>query len=95
MSPGLSEFGYLVHEGGVGRIIWTLDPLGVGWNECPLNKLVEFVEVDVTQDRTANAALGCAAQRCVVVPLFQVSCLQQFSDESQEASIVNMLRQDI
>ncbi len=42
-----------------------------------------------------NAALGCAAQRCVVVPLFQVSCLQQFADETQKASIVNMLRQDI
>ena len=67
---------------------------GVGCKEVCFNKRVQFVQVDIGEDGTHNAALRAPAQRSMVAPVFQIACLKEGFDEPQEAAIMELLLQD-
>ena len=56
--------------------------------ESLLDKSVQLVEIDVGKQRTENRALRRSAQRCIPSPLFQVPCLEQVLDETNEAFVI-------
>jgi hypothetical protein len=59
-------------------------------DERPFDILVEPVQVDVCEQRTDDPALRCAAERGSVVPVFEVSSLEQVLNQDQEAVIVDL-----
>src|SRR5260370_4418266 len=64
------------------------------WNQLRLDKLIQLVEVDVRKDRAGHAALRGAAQRRVVFPILQVTCVEQVGEQPQKALIVEFFAQD-
>jgi hypothetical protein len=58
-----------------------------------LDKFVELVQVDVTENRGNHAALRASAQRFAVLPVFQVPGFKHVTDKPQEPLVVNFLRQ--
>ena len=68
---------------------------GVGWNERLFDKCVEMTQVDIRQDWPDNGALWGTAECAVPFPLFEISRLEQLTDESEEASIVDVFCQGL
>src|SRR5262249_15773771 len=66
----------------------------MGWDQPRLDELIQPVEVDVGEDRAGHAALRGTAQRRVIFPIFQVTCIEQVGHQPQEALIVESLAQD-
>src|SRR3954449_1839682 len=64
------------------------------WNQHRLDELIQLVEVDVGEDWAYHAALRGAAQRRVIFPILQVTCVEQVGEQPQEASVVEFLAQD-
>ena len=60
-----------------------------------LHEGIQLGEVDVRQDRTHAAALGCTGVGTVVLPLLHVSGLQKFPHQGQELLILDSPAQDI
>lgn len=56
--------------------------------------LVELVEIYVGENRTDDAALRCSTVASVQLTIFHVSCVQKFTDETQEAFIRYFLFQN-
>ena len=64
------------------------------WDQHRLDKLIQPVEVDVGKDWAGHAALRGTAQRRMIFPILQVTCIQQVGKQPQEALIVEFLVQD-
>jgi hypothetical protein len=74
---------------------------GIGGSQCSprvlrdqflLDKLVELVQVNATEDRGYHAALRNAAERVVVIPVFQVPGFEHVTDKPEEPLVVDFLR---
>lgn len=57
--------------------------------------LVKLVQVDVRQKWTQHATLRCATERPVKLPVVQVACTEQFSDQPKEPFIVDLIAQQL
>ena len=66
----------------------------VGRKQLGFDKPVEFVQVDLGKHGAEDAALRTPAQRGMIAPVFQISCLKEGFDEPQEATIVDVLSQE-
>src|SRR3954453_2938214 len=64
------------------------------WNQHRLDELIQLVEVDVGEDWADHAALRGTAQRRVIFPILQVTCIEQVGEQPQEALIVEFLVRD-
>src|ERR1700730_9974684 len=64
------------------------------WDQHRLDKLIQPVEVDVGKDWADHAALRRTAQRRVISPILQVTCIEQVGKQPQKAPIVEFLAQD-
>ena len=64
------------------------------WSQHRLDELIQPVEVDVGKDWADHTALRGAAQRRVIFPVLQVTCVEQVGEQPQEALIVEFLAQD-
>ena len=67
---------------------------GIFWKERLLDPLVQSVQVDVGEQGANDATLGRAAQGGVIVPLGQITCLEQVGYQPQEAVIGDLLLED-
>src|SRR6266700_4780437 len=66
---------------------------GVSRNERGFDVLVELVEVDVGKNGADDASLWRSTVGGLVLPVFQVACFEQSTNQAQEAPIVDVLRQ--
>jgi hypothetical protein len=62
-------------------------------DQFPLDKFVELVQVNVTENRRYHTALRASAERVVILPVLQVPGFQHVPDKPQEPLVVNLLRQ--
>jgi hypothetical protein len=70
-------------------------PFGVRWDERFFDVLIQLVQVNVTQNWADYATLRGSAQCGVVLPLFEISCLKEFTDKAKKPSIVDVLCQRV
>ena len=84
-----------VQERVVSWIGLTACSSAVCWYECFFNVLVQLVQVDITQNWTDYPALGCAAQCGVIFPIFEISCLKEFTNETKKSPVVYLFCQCI
>ena len=66
----------------------------VGWKQLCFDKLIQFVQVDIGKHGAEDAALRAPAQRGMIAPVFQVTCLKEGFDEPHKATIMDFLSQD-
>src|SRR6266699_1924200 len=75
--------------------IWSSQfPLVVFRKKYSLDKLVQFVQVNIGKNWTAHPALRCSAERLGPLPFFQISSLKHMPDKPQEAVIMDVFTQD-
>jgi hypothetical protein len=82
-----------VEQRHVGRVRLPSASVVVSREQHRLGELVQSVEVDVGKDRADHAALRAAAERGMILPVLQVSGLEQFGQQPQEAVVVELLVQ--
>src|SRR4051794_9364401 len=63
-------------------------------DERPLDELVQPVEVDIREQWAGDPPLRRTAQGGSIVPLFEVSGLEQVLDQDQEAVVAELLAKD-
>src|SRR3954451_20891397 len=66
----------------------------MGWDQLCLDELIQLVEVDVGKDWANHTALWRSAQRRVIFPILQITCIEQVGEQPQEALIAEFLVQD-
>src|SRR5450755_71685 len=66
----------------------------VGWKKGGFDKLIQFIQVDIGEEWTQNTALWAPTRRFMILPLFQVSCLEKGFDETKESPIMDLFSQD-
>ena len=81
-------------QGCIGWVGSSSVATSVGWKQLGFDKRVQFVQVDIGKHGAEDAALRTPTQRGMIAPVFQVACLKEGFDESQEATIVDFLSQD-
>jgi hypothetical protein len=59
-----------------------------------LDKLIQLIQVDIAEDRTAHPTLWCPTEGFVPAPLFEISCLEHVSYEPQKSVVMNAFTQD-
>jgi len=57
--------------------------------------LIQPIQIQVSEHRAHDRALGHATERGVEAPVLQIPCLEQRPDQPQEAAVVNAFGQDI
>ena len=96
--PALSllvfEASYPMFELAVGGVPGSLFLAVVRWKEHRFDKVIELMQVDVGKDGTHDSALWRATERAVIFPFFQVACLEQPFQQSDEPRIVEVFFQD-
>jgi hypothetical protein len=91
ISPESCDF---MQKGVVGWVGSTSSPSSVGWNERFFDVPVQFGEVDITQNWTDYRALRRPAEGGRVFPIFEIACLEKFTDEAKKSPVVDLLGQD-
>ena len=68
-------------------------PSGILWDKRRFYKRVQFVEQDVGHDGAYDPTLRYPTQRLVERPIFHIPCVEEFPNEVDKSSIMNMLAQ--
>ena len=88
--PFLSSLYHLLAEGHVLLVELPLLPSRVLGNEDGFDKPVQLVEQDVAEDGAHNRALWDAAEGSVVLPVLEISGIEQLVDEVEKAPVVDL-----
>ena len=72
----------------------ALDPTVVLRQERAFDKLVQPVQIDIGENGTRDSTLRRAAERLVELPVLEISSSEQFTDQPQEAAVVDLLSQN-
>src|SRR5947209_15234571 len=60
-----------------------------------LHELIEFMEIDIGKNGGSYSALWCTTIGLMVLPVFDISCLQHRADKGQELRIRNSFFQQL
>ena len=71
----------LRHQRKVPPVLLAFLATGVGWDEFSFDIFVQFIQVQITEDGAHDRALWRTTQRGVIVPVLQISCLEQGLDQ--------------
>lgn len=52
-----------------------------------LHEFIQLIKVYVCQDRADNSALRCSAVGVMKVPVFDISCIQKFSNQANKSFV--------
>src|SRR6266571_2699972 len=77
----LPPFVGLSHQRKVSPVLLAFLAAGVGWDAFSFDVFVQFIQVQITQEGAYDSALWRTTERCVVVPVLQISCLEQGLDQ--------------
>ena len=58
------------------------------------HKFIEFVKINIRQNRTYYASLRCSDIGIFVLPLFHVACFEEFTYQSQETLVIDSFSKD-
>src|SRR5512135_1610885 len=75
----------------VGLVLPSAFSLCVSWNERLLDILVQTMQVYIGKDGAANSPLRSSTVCFVKLPIFYISCLEEFSQLSDEPTIMKAL----
>jgi len=78
-----------VHELFIRFVGFPLGSLRVRWYELGLDKLVQFIQIQVGEDGTDNGSLGTTAVGLVPAAIFEISRFEESTDETHEAFILD------
>src|SRR5258708_23165635 len=81
-------------ECSVGRIDPPSVSARVRWSKRRFNKFVQFIQIDIGEQRAHNTPLRAATVRGVIAPLLQVSSFEEPFNEPKKSAIVDVLAQD-
>ena len=74
-------FGGLSHQRKVPPVLLAFLAAGGGWDEFSCDLFVQFIQGQLTEDGAHDRALWRTTQRGVIVPVLQISCLEQGLDQ--------------
>ncbi len=83
-----------MHEFFIGFVGFPLDSFCVMGNEHVLDKLVQFIQVEIGEDRADNRTLGSTTVGLIPSPVFQISCPEESTDEAKKPFIFDGFSQD-
>jgi hypothetical protein len=89
--PMFSRVVSLSKEMEVGLVLPSPFSLCVGWNERLLDIFVQTMQVSIGKDAAANSPLRSSTVCFVKLPIFYLSCLEEFSKQSDEPTIMKAL----
>ena len=77
-------------------VLWIHFFTGIPIKFCCIlcHVLVQFIKIDIGKYRTDDATLRCPVICVKIFPIFDVPCIQEFTDKPNETDIVDAFFED-